>query len=286
MNDLVLLAGASGAIGRHAVGELQRSGYRVRATGREVGRLAALGAEECRCADLTQPESLRGIAEGCRYVISTAGARMTLGLWSEKAPFEAIDHLGNRALLKEARAAGCEKFVYVSLAGALALRHTAYAQAHERFVTTLAESGTSYCVVRPTGLFSFFRELLHAAGKGPLFSPCDGRARSNPIHEADAARAVVEALSSPETQLTVGGPEVLTRGRIFEMVFEAHGKPPNVKRAPGWLIRAPLPMLRAVQPRIAALVEFGLAVSEVDVIAPCYGTRRLGDYLRAAAREG
>lgn len=210
---------------------------------------------------------------------------MTLGSWGDRKGFSEVDDHGNRALLAQAKRARVERFVYVSLAGALALRHTEYARAHERFASTLAESGVSHAVVRPTGLYSFFVELLDAARRGPLVAPGDGSARTNPIHERDAARACVEALSGTQTQLPVGGPETFTRQRLMELAFESLSKRPNVKKAPGWMFRAPLPLLRLAQPRVAALFEFGLAVSGVDVIAPAYGELRLGDYLRAAARS-
>lgn len=284
--DLVLVAGATGALGRHAVNELKARGYRVRAAARDAMRLAALGPDEVRVCDLTSPATLDGIAEGCRYVLSAAGARMTLGNWGDRSGFTAVDDLGNRALLEQAKRARVERFVYVSLAGALALRRTEYAQTHERFVNTLAASGISHAVVRPTGLFSFFLELQAATRRGPLFVPGDGCAKTNPIHERDAARACVEALSGTRTQMAVGGPETFTRQRLYELAFESLSKRPDVRKAPGWLFRAPLPLLRLAQPRLAALFEFGLAVNGVDVIAPSYGEERLGDYLRAAARAG
>jgi uncharacterized protein YbjT (DUF2867 family) len=281
--DLVLLAGATGAIGRHAATLLRHRGFRVRALGRQPDSLAAVDADEIHVGDLTQPDTLRDAASGCRFVLSAAGARMSLGAWRERASFPEVDDLGNRALLQEARRSRVEKFVYVSVAGALPLRGSVYVQSHERFVQTLAQSGLPYAVVRPTGLFCFFLQLLDAARRGPLFLPGDGAARTNPVHEADAARACVDALLAPELQIVAGGPEIFTRARLLELVFEAISRPPRVKKAPEWLFRAPLPLLRPAQPRIAALLEFGLAVSRVDVIAPAYGQQRLGDYLRAAA---
>ena len=71
--------------------------------------------------------------------------------------------------------------------------------------------------------------------------------------------------------------------RLLELAFDALGRVPRIKRAPGILMRAPLLFLKPLHPRLHDLVEFGLAVSQTDVIAPRFGRRRIGDYLRAEA---
>jgi uncharacterized protein YbjT (DUF2867 family) len=250
--------------------------------GRQAEALEVLGAEETVVADLLNPGSVRGACEGVDAVVSCAGAPLNLG-WTDKAGFHRVDFRGHLPLIEEARRAGVGKFVYVSLAGAMALRQTEYAQAHERTVTTLAESGLRYTIVRPTGLFRFFLEMQRLAKRGLLILPGDGGARTNPIHEADAARACGDAIESDDTQIIAGGPEVFTRRRIAEMAFESLGRRPNVAAVPGALFGPAIAGLRLLHPRLGAVGEFGVAVSRVDCIAPAYGTRRLGDYFRAAA---
>lgn len=256
----------------------------MRAMGRRAEALGALGAEETIVADLLNPAGLRGVCNGVEAVISCAGAPLRLA-WSDKAGFSRIDYRGHLPLIEEARRAGVEKFVYVSLAGAMALRHTEYAQAHERTVTTLAESGLRYTIVRPTGLFYFFLEMQRLARRGLLLMPGDGGARTNPIHEADAALACVEALDFDDTQIIAGGPEVFTRKRIAEMAFESLGRRPNVVAVPGAVFAPAIAALRLLHPRLGAVAEFGVAVSALDCVAPVHGALRLGEYLRAAARS-
>ena len=280
----VVVAGATGALGRPLVDALRESGYRVCAIGRDQSRLVALNTEDLRVADLTQPATLRGACDGADVLISCAGARMTLAP-GDPAGFMAVDYRGNRALLGEAKRAGVRKFVYVSLAGALALRRTEYARAHEMFASDLAVSGLPHTIVRPSGFFHMFGALLDLAARNMLAIPGDGFAKTNPIHEADAARACVDAISTGDTSLTVGGPEVFTRLRIAEMAFEALGRAPNVRHLPVTLGKAISGAVRWWNPRLAGLIEFGAAVNGIDIIAPAYGSRRLGDYLRARAAE-
>ncbi|NWF85399.1 MAG: NAD(P)H-binding protein [Bryobacteraceae bacterium] len=280
----MLLAGATGVLGRHVLKLLCARGIRVRAMGRNAAALARLGAHECVVADLLEAETVRGCAGGVDAVISCAGAPLSLD-WRDRAGFYKVDYLGHLPLIEDALRHRVSKFVYVSLAGAMALRQTEYAQAHERTVTTLAESGLKYTIVRPAGLFHSFREFLRMARMGQIVLPGNGGARTNPIDECDAARACVEALWQDETQLIVGGPEVFTRRRIAEMAFESQGKRPRVIGAPRALFAPVVAGMRLLNRRLAAIAEFGIAVSQVDCIAPKYGERRLGEYLRAAARR-
>lgn len=273
----VLLAGATGVLGRHVARELTARGYRVR-------RLMRTGAGPGDwLGDLRRAPSVQGAFEGVDAVISCAGASMRLDNWSDRQTFHEVDWLGNRNLLDAAQRHGVGKFVYVSLASGPELRHTAYAEAHERVVDALAASGLPYTVVRPTGLHSFFGEVLKMAARGRAFVVGDGSSRTNPIHEADAARACVEALMSPAPELCAGGPTVYSRGDIASLAFWALGRTPVIHHCPAWALGlAPL-LLRVFHPRIAALVEFGVAVSQVDVIAPPFGVVSLEDSLRRMA---
>ncbi len=268
----VSLAGATGTLGREVHRELIARGLSVR---RLVRFDAAPGDRLC---DLRDPDTLRGVCDGVDAVVSCAGAAMRLSGWNDRAGFEEIDFRGNDNLLAVAKGAGVKKFVYVSLAHGREMMHTAYARGHERFVDSLAGAGIPYTVVRPTGLFAFFSEILRFAARGRGIVAGSGAARTNPIHEADAAIACSNALLADLTDLPVGGPVIYTRLEIVHLAFRALQLPPRIQSAPVWAFRAAAPLMRIFNPRIAALVEFGLAVSQVDCIAPAFGTRRLDRY--------
>lgn len=280
---MVVVAGATGALGREVTAQLAARGLQVRALGRDAARLASIQADERRVISLDSPATLAGACDGADALIVCSGASLRPGGWRDRASFHSIDYLGNLRLLSEARRAGVGRVVAVSLAGALAVRQTAYARAHEQFVQALAANGPAHCVVRPTGFFSSFAPLIDLAARGAGVVIGTGRARTNPIHETDVAHACVEALESRERQLVVGGPEVFTRERLAEMAFEALSRPARVRRVPGWLADVLAVPLSWAHPRLGALVRFGVAAGAVDLIAPAYGTRRLGDYLRERA---
>ena len=284
----VLVAGASGTLGRAVVRQLKQEGHWVRGLGRSVSRLRELPLDETFEGDLTDPESLRGCCDGVDAVLSCAGASMQLTDLGDRRSFEAVDFAGNRNLLAEARRADVSKFVYVSVHGADRLPATEYVRAHERFVALLRESGLPSTVIRPTGFFSVFAEILQMARKGRGLLIGSGEARTNPVHEEDVAAVCVEALDRPDasnTEISVGGPEVMSRRRIAEVAFEVLGTKPRITSIPPWVFHALVAPARLWNRRLHALMTFGAAVSVADVVAPTVGRRDLRSYFRELAER-
>jgi uncharacterized protein YbjT (DUF2867 family) len=281
----VLVAGATGTLGRAVVCRLKGQGHWVRGLGRSVPRLRGLPLDETFEGDLTDPESLHGCCDGVDAVLSCAGASMQITDLGDRRSFEAVDFVGNRNLLAEAGRAAVGKFVYVSLHAADRLLATEYARAHERFVALLRESGLPSTVVRPTGFFSVFGEVLHMARKGRGVLIGSGEARTNPVHEADVAAICVEALDRQDADIAVGGPEVMSRRRIAELAFEVLGTRPRITSIPPWMFHALVAPARLWNRRLHALMVFGAAVSVVDVVAPMVGRSDLRSYFRELAEK-
>lgn len=281
----VLVAGATGQLGRYVLQELQQRGYSTRALVRDASKLAGIKADEVARGDLTKSETLRQVCDGVDAVISCAGAAMNVNDFGNRTSFYEVDCYGNRQLLAEAQRGAVKKIVYVSLAEADKLRHTEYADAHEKFVESLRASGLSYTIVRPTGFFSFYLQILNFAKKGRGVVIGTGNCRTNPIHEADVAAACVDALSKEEGEVAVGGPEVFTRKETVELAFNVLKREPRLLSVPPGLFKLMVAPLRLINRRIYALMDFGIAVTQVDVVAPAYGARRLQDYFAAAAHK-
>jgi uncharacterized protein YbjT (DUF2867 family) len=278
----ILIAGATGTLGRAAVRQLKAQGDFVRGLGRYVPTLRPLPLDETFEGDLTNPESLEGCCDGVDTVLSCAGASMRLDTWGDRLSFTAVDFAGNRNLLAEAQRAGVGRFVYVSLYAAESLLRTEYARAHERFVELLRRSGLPCTVIRPTGFFGFFGEILRMAQKGQGVVIGSGATRTNPVHEEDVAAVCAEAVHRTESEISVGGPGTFTRREIVELAFDVVGKTPGVRpsirRIPPWFFRGLVAPVRLLNPRIHALMAFGAAVSSIDVVAPAVGRRDLRTY--------
>ena len=281
----ILVAGASGQLGKHVARELKLRGYAVRAIARDAGKLASLGIEEAVTADLTKPETMRGACDGVDAVISCAGASMNINDFKDRQSFYEVDYQGNLHLLNEARKANLDKFVYVSLAGAENLRQTEYADAHEKFVEALRASEVKNVVIRPTGFFGFNLELLKFAAKGRGLVVGKGHCKTNPIHEADVATACVDALESETSDIPAGGPEIFTRRETVEMAFAALNRKPSIVSIPPGLFKLMVAPLKLFNRRIYALMDFGIAVTQVDSIAPVVGSRNLRRYFEEAVKS-
>lgn len=277
MSEKVLLAGATGRLGCHVRSELESRGHSVRALVRDPCNLAGEDVEVFGC-DARNAESVRGACEGVGSVISTLGASLALRYTPPNAGYRDVDLGANLNLLAEARRAGVGKFVYVSLYGAERLRGLGYVDAHEEFVAALAASGIDYAVVRPTGFFYVFEEVFKMARRGRAVLVGRGDARTNPIHEADVARACVEALEGDAKELSVGGPDVYTRREVAMLAFEALGKRPKLTGIPPGLMRSLIKPMAFFDRRLYDLMDFGVAVSTTDVMAPAYSTRNLEEH--------
>jgi uncharacterized protein YbjT (DUF2867 family) len=279
----VLVAGATGHLGRRIVPELRRRGYDVRILVRDASSLGTplqRHVESVVNGDLTRPATIAGICKDVDVVLSCAGAPKTLGRARDRRSFHDVDFVGNGNLLDEAERAEVGKFVYVSVLYSGLSAHTAYIAAHEEFVRRLTTSRLEHTVMRPTGYFSFFDEMLRQAARGRLPVIGDGSARTNPIHEQDLAEACVAAIAQSEREIELGGPAIYSREEIARLAFEALGTPARLVRLPALALRAAGLVTRPFNPRLAALLEFGAVVSQVDAIAPRRGTRDLLWYFK------
>jgi uncharacterized protein YbjT (DUF2867 family) len=273
----ILVAGASGKLGTEILHALKRQNHYTRALVRDPLRLHA-PADHLFIADARQPDKLKGVCDGIDAVISALGASLHLGRTHDGANFHTVDYEGNWRLLEQAKAAGVRKFVYVSMHAVEKMPGVAYVAAHESFVAKLKESGLNYAVMRPTGFFYLFDEILKMARRPFMPLIGGGHARTNPIHEADLATACVESLERDAPEWELGGPQIFTRREIAEIAARAWGRQPRFFNVSLNLMRGFARQLRRFDQRLGDLMDFGAMVSTVDVVAPQYGTRKLADF--------
>ena len=283
----ILVAGATGHLGRFIVSELKKRNHWVRALTRNPMRPYP-EVDDLVGGDINLINTLQRPCGEVDVIISTVGASINPRLFTREPDYWHVDYEGNRNLLRVAGTSGIRKFLYVSVYSVPALQHLDYIRAHAKFSDELKASGLSYAIVKPTGFFSAYGAMLELAklGVAPLLG--DGSARTNPIHESDLARVVADALESSNCEISVGGPEVLSRRRIGELAFEALGKKPRFVPIPESMVTAQIRIMSRFDPRVAQITAFLKKVSQVDAIAPATGTERLADYFgeKAAVMVG
>ena len=282
----VVVAGATGYLGKHIVAELKRQGHWVRALARDTTKFGQKGPflEPAVCSSIddgfqgeaTLPETLEGLCDDADAVISSLGITRQ----SDKLSFRDVDYQANRNILDRALEAGVTKFVFVSIFQPELLAGIGMVQAREDFVKDLRASGLDVTVIRPTGFFSDMSEFFHMARSGRVWLIGNGKARINPIHGADLAEACVNALGSREAEIQVGGPDTYTFREMSEVAFSVLAERPKVTRIPGWFIDATLRLVKPFSGRYYDLGRFFATVCRHDFVAPAAGSRTLPDYYR------
>lgn len=281
MGKLVLVCGASGALGKEVAKGLVARGEKVRAMVRDAAKAPA-GVAETAIADALKPETLDAAMAGVDTVFSALGASVLPGM-SGWGGYTSVDVPANLNLLAAAKKAGVRRFVYVSVFHTPPMRATPYIAAHETVVDALKASGLSVCIMRPTGFFSALGALVEMAKSGPLPSLGTGEAKSNPIDDGELAALCVEAILSDETEVPCGGPDVLTRNQMSEAAFAAVGKPVKLQKAPVGAAKCAGTLMTPFHQRMGQLALFIATLSENDAVAPVRGKKRLADYFQQRA---
>ncbi len=286
----ILVAGASGLIGREVVKLLKQGGHTVRTLSRDPARAKLLEAEvdEVRVADATVDGALAGICADIEIVVSALGAPVSSSAKS-KQPFAVVDRAANLALLAESQRAGVRRYVYVGVFTTAVYAATPYVSAHTDVETAIRNAGLEYGFVRPTGVFgALAAELLTMAQKGPLPLIGNGSSVSNPVHERDVADAILTAVTAPASvEIDIGGPDTLTRRKIAELAFEALGKRPRTLAIPVFMMRAAGWIYGFFNRRMSEFLRFVILVSTNPCVAPRTpnSKRTLQAYFEESARS-
>ncbi|MCR9152327.1 MAG: SDR family oxidoreductase [Rhodobacteraceae bacterium] len=276
----VLVAGATGYLGRYLCAEYARRGHHVTALVRDSARAEGL-ADVLVEAEATRPETLTGIMDGVDLVVSSLGiTRQADGLG-----YRDVDYRANMNLLRAAEAAGVGRFAYVHVLNADAMAGVPLVDAKADFVAALQASDMPATVIAPTGYFSDMGDILAMARHGRVWLFGDGSQRLNPIHGADLAQATADATDAGRGWVEIGGPDVMTQDQIAQAAFAALGTAPRIAHLPDALRRAALVVLPILPRRIGGPARFFLTALGMDMVAPRFGTRRLADHFATLAAE-
>ena len=278
----VLVAGATGYLGRYVVAELHSRGHLVRAVVRDRDRARREGpwgspsldglVDEWALGSVTDPRFTRDLAADVEHVVSA------LGVTRQKADPWQIDNLANLAILNSAlKHAG--SFTYINTLGGdrCPARLT---RAKSAFAQTLSVAEIGAQIINPPAYFSDMTEVLTMARRGlvAVFRP---EARINPIHGADLAAYVVDRMEEGRTGTwDVGGPDVLSWRELAHLAFDAVRKRSRVLTVPAWALPPALRLTGLFSPRLADTAQFMTWNMMRNCVAPTTGTHHLADFYR------
>src|SRR5690554_3546011 len=267
----VLVAGATGYLGRKLVAELKQRNYWVRVLiRREEQREMFENVDDFFVGEITNQNTLSHICDDIDWVFSTVGiTRQKDGL-----TYMDVDYQGNYNLLQEALKSKVAKFQYVSAINGDKLRHLKIFAAKERFVDELKQSGIDYCIIRPNGFFSDMKDFLEMAKRGRVYLFGDGQYKLNPIAGDDLAKVCVDKMENGNSEETVGGQEILSQTDIAHIALASLNKPVKITYLSDWVRRFSIWTLRTfTSSKTYGPYEFFLSAMAQDNIANQYGTR-------------
>ena len=227
--DAVLVTGAAGLVGTHVCRELLRRGWEVRAMVRSARRAAErLGHLPVRvvAGDLRDPAAVRAAVQGVDAVVHLAA----IAIERPGQSYEDVNTVATIGLLDAAGDAGVERLVHMSQNGASSDSPYRFLRSKGMADDRVRASGLSWTVLRPSVIFGpedeFVNVLARLVRLSPVVYPLPdgGRARFQPVAVDDVARAVAQALDTPDTvggSYDLGGPVALTLRQMVERVLLA-----------------------------------------------------------------
>lgn len=276
----VLIAGATGYLGRHLCAEYQSRGWHVTALVRRTTGGADLAADTIIEAEATWPETLHGTMANIDLVVSALGITRQadgVGYWD-------VDYQANVNLLEESLRSNVVHFAFVHVLHADRMDHVPLVAAKSAFVRKLQMAAIRSTIIAPTGYFSDMGDFFTMAKAGRVWLFGKGQFRINPIDGADLATATFNAIAQGAAWADIGGPATYTQDEVAGLCFEALNQHTRITHLPDVLRRLSLWLLPRLAPRrVAGPAQFFLTAAAMNMTAPPHGTRQLADHFQILA---
>jgi uncharacterized protein YbjT (DUF2867 family) len=244
---MILVTGATGAVGNHVVSHLVEAGAKVRALTRNPDKAKFDPSVDVYVADVDKPETLPGALEGVERVFMLAP--------SHHAPAH------DAAIVAAAKGTGVRHLVKISGLGTIDDAPDAITRWHLEGERSVKESGIPWTILQPGEFMSnTFYWIWGIRGEGVVREP-HGDTRQAMIDPRDigAVAAVVLTTDGHEGKsYPITGPEALTPRERVAKISAALGRPiefqqltPQQARDNWVMLGAPEELIDAVQSVLA-----------------------------------
>ena len=303
----VTVFGGSGFLGRAIVRALAQEGLLVRVAVRRtelaepIKTAGDVGQITVMRANLRIPLSVAAAITGSQAVVNAAGIPFQRG----RQRYQTVHADGAKAIADAAGAAGVERLIHVSGIGADRRdSKNRFVQSKIAAEDAIVSGFPSATIFRPSVVFgpddAMFNRLGRIAAVAP-FVPLvgSGSARVQPVFVGDLGKAVVAALSKPETAKTVfelGGPRIYTYREIAALVLREIDRDKPIIGVPAGLMKLagffaeflPVPPItydqvdlltwdNVARPAAPGLAALGIEATAAEAILPTYLDRfRIG----------
>jgi uncharacterized protein YbjT (DUF2867 family) len=257
----VLVAGATGQLGRVIVRRLIDAGVTVRALARSADRLAAVHAQaEPAAVDLLDLARLTEACRGVDQIVATANNNMGAGATSPSR----VDLAAYQNLCAAMRTAGVGRLIYVSYRGVSREAPVDIFRLKWYIEDAIRRSGVPHVMLRPTAFMDIWIDELLAKDIrrkkiATIFG--DGTRVANYIAVGDVAEFAVKIVSRPEVvneAVDAGGPSNVTQNDLATLVERRLGITAKRRHVPVAMMRLLPPLVRPFNEVTARLMTLGL----------------------------
>jgi len=235
----VLVTGANGFVGSHAIPAVLDAGHRVLALVRDDKAADAVLARltdaqranvEIRRGDVTKPDSLPAAFAGADAVLHLAAIARD---WDNGQTLRLVNTEGTRNVVAAMKTAGVDRLVHLGALGVVDEPDLHYASSKAKAMAIVRESGLRWTILAPSLLFGprdgFFNILAGLVRMSPGIVPITGKglAKFQPLAIEDLAKACAMAVGDDAfigKELLLGGPRYWTYREIVEEVLRGMGK--------------------------------------------------------------
>ncbi|MCF8533214.1 MAG: complex I NDUFA9 subunit family protein [Reyranella sp.] len=244
----VTVFGGSGFLGRAIVRALAQEGLLVRVAVRRtelaepIKTAGDVGQITVMRANLRVPQSVAAAITGSQAVVNATGIPFQRG----RQRYQTVHADGAKAIADAAGAASVERLIHVSGIGADRRdSKNRFVQSKIAAEDAIVSGFPSATIFRPSVVFgpddAMFNRLGRIAAVAP-FVPVvgSGSAKVQPVFVGDLGKAVVAALSKPETAKTVfemGGPRIYTYREIAALVLREIDRDKPIIGVPAGLMK-------------------------------------------------
>ena len=270
---MILIVGATGALGGMITHRLLAQGKPVRILAREGSAfqpLAQAGAQFVR-ADLKDRDSLDRAVAGAETVLTTANSAQRGG----EDTVQTVEIEGNRRLIDAARAGGVKHFIFTSAMGAALDSPVPFLQGKAEAEEHLKRAGIDYTILSPNVFMEVWFGMIIGmplrAGQ-PVTIIGEGERKHSFVAMGDVAAFAVAAVgnSARNRQIFIGGPEPLSWNDVVRRAGDVLGREIPVRHVPPG---EPLPGLPEVAAGLVAGMDQYDSPVDMTETAATFGVR-------------
>ncbi len=231
---MFLVTGATGDLGRRIVRLLREREMSVRSFVRLNAHYAELEnrGSDIFIGDLQRERDLQKACRDVQYVISAHGSGET-----SNGDAETIDYQATIELIDQAKAAGAQHFVFISVLGVdRGYEDAPVFKAKREAEKHLQASGLNYTILRPSGFASNLLPLAEQFRQTGVYVLIgDPLSRTSIVSTDDLARLAIESVSTEGARnqiFPVGGPDILKREDIPQIFGRLFNREPFLLNPP------------------------------------------------------